>query len=163
VTAYVPVRVGSDGACHRLVNRRTGQVIGTGGRTDDANIGNGDVPDVRLEDAGSATDEDTQYGHVVSRPQGGTTLLNRSGGRAAAIWTGTASAGQRIGQWVDDNAAGTRNVVRTGDGSSRFQAAKNQDLYLTGPSRGAPPTLQNAAADGSQEWRLVRQAGPRPD
>ncbi|GGW72228.1 hypothetical protein GCM10010320_62180 [Streptomyces caelestis] len=100
---------------------------------------------------------------MVSRTQGGTTLLNKSGGRAAAIRTGTASAGQRIGPWVDDNATGTWNVVRTDDGSSRFQAAKNPDLYLTGASPGAPLTLQNEAADGSQEWRLVRQAGPRPD
>ncbi|MGX5207704.1 RICIN domain-containing protein [Streptomyces violaceus] len=164
VIAHAEVDLGhSDGTYHRLVNRRTGQVIGTGGRTNDANIGNGDVPDVRLEDAGSATDKDTQYWHVVTRPQGGTTLLNKSGGRAAAIWTGTASAGQRIGQWVDDNAAGIWNVVRTGDGYYRFQAAKNPDLYLTGASRGAPLTLQNEAADGSQEWRLVRQAGPRAD
>ncbi|MEU6181879.1 RICIN domain-containing protein [Streptomyces coeruleorubidus] len=164
VIAHAEVDLGhSDGTYHRLVNRRTGQVIGTGGRTNDANIGNGDVPDVRLEDAGSATDKDTQYWHVMTRPQGGTTLLNKSGGRAAAIWTGTASAGQRIGQWVDGNAAGTWNVVRTGDGYYRFQAAKNPDLYLTGASRGAPLTLQNEAADGSQKWRLVRQAGPRAD
>jgi hypothetical protein len=163
VIAHAEVDLGhSAGAYHRLVNRRTGQVIGTGGRTNDANIGNGDVPDVRLEDAGSATDKDTQYWHVVTRPRGGTTLLNKSGGRAAAIWTGTASAGQRIGQWVDDNAAGTWTIVRTGDGYYRFQAAKNPDLYLTGASRGAPLTLQNEAADGSQEWRLVPQAGPRP-
>ncbi|MEU5574694.1 RICIN domain-containing protein [Streptomyces coeruleorubidus] len=163
VIAHAEVDLGhSDGAYHRLVNRRTGQVIGTGGRTNDANIGNGDVPDVRLEDAGSAADKDTQYWHVVTRPQGGTTLLNKSGGRAAAIWTGTASAGQRIGQWVDDNATGTWKVIRTDDGHYRFQAAKNPDLYLTGASRGAPLTLQHEASDGSQEWRLVRQAGPRP-
>ncbi|MGW0474864.1 RICIN domain-containing protein [Streptomyces coeruleorubidus] len=163
VIAHAEVDLGhSDGAYHRLVNRRTGQVIGTGGRTNDANIGNGDVPDVRLEDAGSATDKDTQYWHVVTRPQGGTTLLNKSGGRAAAIWTGTASAGQRIGQWVDDNATGTWKIIKTDDGHYRFQAVKNPDLYLTGASRGAPLTLQNEASDGSQEWRPVRQAGPRP-
>jgi hypothetical protein len=164
VIAHAEVDLGrSDGAYHRLVNRRTGQVIGTGGKTNDANIGNGDVPDVRLEDPGSAADKDTQYWHVVTRPQGGTTLLNKSGGRAAAIWTGTASAGQRIGQWVDDNATGSWNVIRTDDGSYRFQAAKNPDLYLTGASRGAPLTLQREAADGSQEWRLVRQGEPRAD
>ncbi|MFF7795463.1 RICIN domain-containing protein [Streptomyces sp. NPDC007991] len=162
--AHAEVDLGhSDGAYYRLVNRKTGQVIGTGGKTNDANIGNGDVPDVRLEDAGATADQDTQYWHVVTRPQGGTTLLNKSGGRAAAIWTGTATAGQRIGQWVDDNTTGSWNVIRTDDGSYRFQAVKNPDLYLTGASRGAPLTLQREAADGSQQWRLVRQPGPRPE
>ncbi|GHD06585.1 sugar-binding protein [Streptomyces violarus] len=157
VIAHAEVDLGrSDGAYHRLVNRRTGQVIGTGGRTNDANIGNGDVPDVRLEDAGSAANKDTQYWHVVSEPRGGTTLLNKSGGRAAAIWTGTPSAGQRIGQWVDDSAAGSWNLIRTTGGYYRLQAVKNTDLYLTGASQGAPLTLQNEVADGSQEWRLVR-------
>jgi hypothetical protein len=157
VIAHAEVDLGrSDGAYYRLVNRGTGQVIGTGGRTNDANIGNGDVPDVRLEDAGSAANKDTQYWHVVSEPRGGTTLLNKSGGRAAAIWTGTASAGQRIGQWVDDSAAGSWNLIRTTGGYYRLQAVKNTNLYLTGASQGAPLTLQNEAADGSQEWRLVR-------
>jgi hypothetical protein len=157
VIAHAEVDLGrSDGAYYRLVNRGTGQVIGTGGRTNDANIGNGDVPDVRLEDAGSAANKDTQYWHVVSEPRGGTTLLNKSGGRAAAIWTGTASAGQRIGQWVDDSAAGSWNLIRTTGGYYRLQAVKNTKLYLTGASQGAPLTLQNEAADGSQEWRLVR-------
>jgi hypothetical protein len=157
VIAHAEVDLGrSDGAYYRLVNRGTGQVIGTGGRTNDANIGNGDVPDVRLEDAGSAANKDTQYWHVVSEPRGGTTLLNKSGGRAAAIWTGTVSAGQRIGQWVDDSAAGSWNLISTTGGYYRLQAVKNTKLYLTGASQGAPLTLQNEAADGSQEWRLVR-------
>ncbi len=157
VIAHAEVDLGrSDGAYYRLVNRKTGQVIGTGGRTNDANIGNGDVPDVRLEDAGSATHKDTQYWHVVTEPRGGTTLLNKSGGRAAAIWTGTASAGQRIGQWVDDSAAGSWNLLRTTGGYYKLQAVKNTNLYLTGASRGAPLTLQNEVPDGSQEWRLVR-------
>ena len=42
----------SKGAYYQLVNRKTGQVIGTGGKTNDANLGNGDVPDVALEKAG---------------------------------------------------------------------------------------------------------------
>ncbi|MFF7449337.1 MULTISPECIES: RICIN domain-containing protein [unclassified Streptomyces] len=158
--AFAEVDLGrSAGAYYQVVNRKTGQVIGTGSRTNDANIGNGDVPDVVLEKAGSATDTDTQYWHVVTEPGGGTTLLNRSGGRAAAIWTGNATVGQRVGQWVDDSTTGSWNLVGTGDGYYRLQAARNTDLYLTGTSPGAPLTLQNTVADGSQEWRLVRQAG----
>jgi hypothetical protein len=51
-------------------------VIGTGNKTNDANIGNGDVPDVRLEAPGSAANPDTQYWHIVSEPNGGKTLQN---------------------------------------------------------------------------------------
>ncbi|MEV5528681.1 RICIN domain-containing protein [Streptomyces prunicolor] len=155
--AYAEVDLGrSKGAYYRLVNRKTGQVIGTGGKTNDANIGNGNVPDVVLEARGSAVDPDTQHWHVVTEPNGGVTLLNKSGGRAAAIWTGNATVGQRIGQWVDNSATGSWNLVKTGDGFYRLQSVKNTSLYLTGASDGAPLTLQNTAADGSQEWRLVR-------
>lgn len=138
------------------MNRKTGQVIGTGGKSNDANIGNGNVPDVVLEARGSAADPDTQYWHVTTEPSGGVTLLNKSGGRAAAIWTGNATVGQRIGQWVDNSAAGSWNLVKIGDGFYRLQSVKNTSLYLTGASDGAPLTLQNTAADGSQEWKLVR-------
>ncbi|GGV57379.1 RICIN domain-containing protein [Streptomyces massasporeus] len=155
--AYAEVDLGdSDGAYYRLVNRKTGQVIGTGNNTNDANLGNGDTPDVVLEDAGAAAERDTQYWHVVTAPNGGTTLLNKSGGRAAAIWTGSATAGRRIGQWVDDSATGTWKVVKASDGYFRLQALKNTALYLTGASDGAPLTLQDTAADGSQDWKLVR-------
>jgi hypothetical protein len=154
--AYAEVDLGrTAGTYYQLVNRKTGQVIGTGGRTNDANLGNGDVPDVVLENAGAAANKDTQYWHVVTEPNGGTTLLNRSGGRAAAIWTGNATVGQRIGQWVDNSATGSWNLIRTADGYYRFQAVGNTDVYLTGASAGAPLTLQSAATDGSQEWRLV--------
>ncbi|WP_369192762.1 RICIN domain-containing protein [Streptomyces sp. R08] len=155
--AYAEVDLGrSKGVYYRLVNRKTGQVIGTGGKSNDANIGNGNVPDVALEAQGSAADRDTQYWHVVTEPGGGVTLFNKSGGRAAAIWTGNATVGQRIGQWVDDSTTGSWNLVKTGDGFYRLQSVKNPSLYLTGASEGAPLTLQNTAADGSQEWKLVR-------
>ncbi|RRR75896.1 RICIN domain-containing protein [Streptomyces sp. RP5T] len=155
--AFAEVDLGETaGTYYRLVNRKTGQVIGTGNRTNDANLGNGDTPDVVLEDSGAAADPDTQQWHVVDEPNGGTTLLNRSGGRAAAIWTGNATVGQRIGQWVDNSSTGSWNLVKTSDGYYRFQAVKNSALYLTGASAGAPLTLQNAAGDGSQDWKLVR-------
>ncbi|MFF3712987.1 RICIN domain-containing protein [Streptomyces phaeochromogenes] len=154
--AHAEVDLGqSDGAYYQLVNRKTDQVIGTGNHTNDANIGNGDVPDVVLEEPGSAANADTQYWHVVTEPNGGTTLLNKSGGRAAAIWTGNATAGQRIGQWVDNSATGSWNLVKTSDGFYKLQSVKNTSLYLTGASDGAPLTLQNAATDGSQDWELV--------
>ncbi|MFI5822445.1 RICIN domain-containing protein [Streptomyces rishiriensis] len=147
---------GSRGAYYRLVNRRTGQVIGTGNRTNDANLGNADVPDVVLEDFGAAAVASTQYWHVTTEPNGGVTLLNKSGGRAAAVWTGHATAGQKIGQWVDDSTTGSWNLVRTADGFYRLQAVRNTSLYLTGASAGAQLTLQNALTDGSQDWTLVR-------
>ncbi|TRO59455.1 RICIN domain-containing protein [Streptomyces sp. IB201691-2A2] len=155
--AFAEVDLGqSDGAYYQLVNRRTNQVIGTGSKTNDANIGNGDVPDVVLEEPGAAANPDTQYWHVVTEPQGGVTLLNKSGGRAAAIWTGNATVGQRIGQWVDNSPTGSWNLIKTSDGFYRLQSVKNQDLYLTGASDGAALTLQNTVADGSQEWELVQ-------
>ncbi|MFD7479819.1 RICIN domain-containing protein, partial [Streptomyces sp. NPDC059837] len=154
--AYAEVDLGrSDGAYYRLVNRRTGQVIGTGNKTNDANIGNGDVPDVVLETPGAAANPDTQYWHVVTEPNGGVTLLNKSGGRAAAIWTGNATVGQRIGQWVDNSSTGSWNLVKTDNGFFTLQSVKNKSLYLTGASAGAPLTLQNAVTDGSQEWELA--------
>ncbi|MFI6370626.1 RICIN domain-containing protein [Streptomyces sp. NPDC050546] len=155
--AFAEVDLGdSSGTYYRLVNRKTGQVIGTGNKTNDANLGNGDTPDVVLEDVGAAADRDTQQWHVMTAPNGGTTLLNRSGGRTAAIWTGNATVGQRIGQWVDDSSTGTWNLVKSPDGYYKFQAVKNTSLYLTGASTSAPLTLQNAAGDGSQDWKLVR-------
>ncbi|MDX3762090.1 RICIN domain-containing protein [Streptomyces sp. AK02-04a] len=155
--AYAEVDLGrSGGAYHQLVNRRTGQVIGTGNKTNDANIGNADVPDVALEAPGSAANPDTQYWHVVTEPNGGVTLLNKSGGRAAAVWTGNATAGQRIGQWVDNSATGSWNLVKTTDGFYRFQSVRDTNLYLTGPPNSAPLTLQNALTDGSQDWELVQ-------
>lgn len=139
----------------QLVNRRTGQVVGTGSSTNDANLGNGDQPDVRLEDVDSAAEPATQYWHVTTKPDGTVTLLNKSGGRAAAIWTGSAQAGQRIGQWVDDQAAGVWTVVPASDGHVRFRSTADGSLYLTAAAPGAPLTLQTSATDGSQEWRLV--------
>ncbi|MFC8796616.1 RICIN domain-containing protein [Promicromonospora sp. NPDC057138] len=162
IIRYGEVDLGrSAGAYYRLVNRKTGQVIGTGNHSNDANIGNGDVPDVVLETAGSASDGDTQYWHVVTKGGGAVTLLNKSGGRAAGIWTGTPSAGQKIGQWVDNTESGLWNVVTTSDGYTRLQAAANTGLYLTGATAGAQLTLQAAATDGSQDWTLVEQEPER--
>lgn len=155
--AYAEVDLGhSDGAYYQLVNRKTDQVIGTGNRTNDANIGNADVPDVRLKAPGSAGDADTQYWHLTTEPNGGVSLLNRSGGRAAAIWTGNATAGQKIGQWVDNSDTGSWNLVKTADGFYKLRSVKNSGLYLTGATAGAQLTLQTALTDGSQDWELVR-------
>lgn len=157
VLSYADLDLGqSAGAYYQLVNRRTDQVIGTGNKTNDANLGNADVPDVRLEAPGSAANPATQYWHVLTEPNGGVSLLNKSGGRAAAIWTGNATAGQKIGQWVDNSATGTWNLVKTADGFYRLQSAKNTGLYLTGATAGAQLTLQTATTDGSQDWELVQ-------
>jgi hypothetical protein len=157
--AYTEVDLGhSEGAYYQLVNRKTGQVIGTGSKTNDANLGNADVPDVVLENAGAAANKDTQFWHVTTEPNGGVSLLNKSGGRAAAIWTGNATVGQRIGQWVDDSPTGSWKLIKNARGDYKLQSVKNASVYLTGASQGAPLTLQNAVEDGSQDWQLVQQA-----
>lgn len=53
----------SDGRAHREDDQEDGYEV--------EHIGNGDVPDVRLEAPGSAANPDTQYWHVVKEPQGG--------------------------------------------------------------------------------------------
>ncbi|MFJ3804357.1 RICIN domain-containing protein [Streptomyces sp. NPDC090088] len=157
VIAYAEVDLGhTEGAYYQLVNRKTDQVIGTGNKTNDANLGNGDAPDVKLEAPGSAANADTQYWHVTTEPNGGVSLLNKAGGRAAAIWTGNAMAGQQIGQWVDNSSTGSWNLVKTSDGFYKLRSVKNTSLYLTGASDGAQLTLQTAATDGSQDWELVQ-------
>jgi hypothetical protein len=93
---------------------------------------------------------------VTSEPGGGVSLLNKSGGRAAAIWTGSATAGQKIGQWVDNSDTGSWNLVKTSDGFYKLQSVKNTSLYVTGASAGAQLTLQTALTDGSQDWELVQ-------
>jgi hypothetical protein len=148
----------SAGTYYEIVNRLTGQVIGTSNNTTDANIGNGNVPDVELENAGAAPNSDTQHWHVVTKPDGAVTLLNKSGGRAGEIWTGNATAGQQIGQWVDNTPNGLWSLIKNPDGYYEFQSASNKSLYLTGSSLGAHLTLENATSDGSQEWQLVPQA-----
>lgn len=146
----------STGTYYQIVNKLTGQVIGTTNNTTDANIGNADSPDVRLEAAGSAANPDTQLWHVTTKSDGNVTLLNKSGGRAAEIWTGNATQGQQIGQWVDNTATGLFTMVTKSNGYVYFQSVQNRSLYLTGSTAGAKLSLQpsdNGA--GSQDWQLV--------
>ncbi len=145
----------SAGRYYTITNKLTGQVVGTHGNTTDANIGNGNVPDVELENADSAANPDTQRWHVTAKSDGNVALINKSGGRAAEIWTGNPTAGQRIAQWVDNTPAGLWKLIKLPDGYVEFQSTGNPALYLTGASTDAPLTLQPATADGSQEWRLT--------
>jgi hypothetical protein len=156
---YADVDFGnSAGTYYKVVNRLTGQVIGTTNNATDANIGNGNSPDVRLENFGSASNAATQLWHVTTKPDGNVTLLNKAGGRAAEIWTGTATQGQKIAQWVDNQANGLFTMFTKANGDVYFQSVQNPSLYLTGASTGASLTLQpsdNGA--GSQDWTLVAQ------
>ncbi|WP_448721507.1 RICIN domain-containing protein [Microbacterium natoriense] len=157
--AYGEVDLGfSAGTYYRIVNRKTGQALGTGSSTNDANLGNGDQPDVRLEAAWSAANPATQLWHVTPKPNDTVTLLNKSGGRAAGIWTGTPSAGQRLGQWVDDEIGGLWHVADAGNGYVRFQSTADAALYMTGAAAGGPVTTQAQANDGSQDWQLVPES-----
>ncbi|MFJ9565238.1 RICIN domain-containing protein [Streptomyces fuscichromogenes] len=148
----------SQGTLYKIVNKLTGQVIGTHNNTTDANLGHSNTADVGLENAGSASNLETEYWHVTTKPSG-VTLINEAGGRAAEIWGDNAVAGAQIGQWVDNKTTGLWNMVQLADGNYQFQSTGNTSLYLTGASAGANLTLQTAATDGSQEWQLVAANG----
>ena len=91
------------------------------------------------------------------------TLLNKSGGRAAEIWTGNAVGGQQIGQWVDNTPDGLWKLIKNPGGYYEFQSTGNTSLYLTGSSAGAHLTLEPATSDGSQEWHLVPEPARAAD
>ena len=148
----------SAGTYYRITNRATGQVIGTGGNVTDADIGNSNTPDVRLEAAGSASNAATELWHVQTKSDGTVVLLNNASGRSASIWTGNATQGQRIGSWVDDTASGPFRMVTKSNGLVYFQSVQNPSLYLTGSSAGAGLTLQPSdKGAGSQDWTLTAQ------
>ncbi|MDR6611920.1 RICIN domain-containing protein [Leifsonia sp. 1010] len=148
----------SAGAYYTIVNRATGQVLSTdANKTQDADF-TGDAPDIISWT--NAPSNDTQRWHVVTKGSS-VTFLNKAGGRSIGIWTGSATAGQRVAQWVDDGATDKLwNLVSTGDGYVRIQSVRNPALYLTGAAWSGT-TVANAvpAGDHSQEWQLV-QATP---
>jgi hypothetical protein len=148
----------SDGAYYSIVNRKTGQVLSTeANKAQDANF-TGDTPDLISWADNPAND--TQRWHVVHKGSA-VTLLNKAGGRSVAIWTGAATAGQRLAQWVDDNGSDKLwNLVATADGYYRFQSVKNPSLFMSGATAGGGVTLATSAATGdySQDWKLVQQA-----
>lgn len=166
-----PVRYGevdlghSDGAYYTLVNRRTGQALTPrGGRTQDANL-TGNVPDLVTGPVSPA--DDTQRWHLTDTG-GRVRLLNKAGGRAAGIWGGTATAGAKLAQWVDDGAGDKQwALVASSDGYYKLRAFGDSSLYMTGAAADAAVDVRTAidgstdpSADDSQEWRLVREALP---
>jgi hypothetical protein len=156
---YAEVDLGrSDGAYYSLVNRLTGQVLSTAsGRTQDANL-TGNTPDLVL---GADTGATTQRWHLTAKGSD-VTLLNKSGGRAAAIWTGSATAGQKLAQWVDDGATDKEwtLVSSSTSGYSKLRSVRNTSLYMTGSAAGGSVTLAASADDGSQDWQLVQDPLP---
>ena len=113
---------------------------------------------MRSEAVDAATEPATQYWKIQQKAAGGVTLLNKSGGRAASVWSGNASAGQGIGQWVDNRADGQWDLVQTANGDVQLRSRQNNALFLTGGTANAGVTLQPSATDGSQDWRVVSQA-----
>ncbi|WP_264936421.1 RICIN domain-containing protein [Streptomyces sp. A012304] len=160
-----PVRYGevdlghSDGAYYTLVNRLTGQALApAAGKTQDADL-TGDVPDLVLR--ARDTSDDTQRWHLTDKGSD-VTLLNKAGGRAAGIWTGSATAGQRLAQWVDDNATDKQwTLVPSTDGYYKVRSVRNTSLYMTGATQNGAVTVQapigDPAADDAQEWQLVQE------
>ncbi|MEV2193039.1 RICIN domain-containing protein [Streptomyces phaeochromogenes] len=157
---YAEVDLGrSDGAYYSLVNRLTGQVLSTAsGKTQDASY-TGNTPDLVLGAANATAD--TQRWHLT--PKGGNvTLLNKAGGRSVAIWTGTATAGQKLAQWVDDGAADKQwtQVASSTSGYYKLRSVLNTGLYMTGSTAGGSVTVAASANDGSQDWQLVQDPLP---
>lgn len=157
----------SVGAYYQLVNRKTGQVLGTDGNTQDAVFNpNGDKPDVLA--VASDAETKTQYWHVMPASGDGAVgdgvevkLLNRSGGRALGLYNGNAGAGGQLTQWVDDNGSDKLWIMETTeDGYYRLKSGKaageGRTLYANGGTEGGNVTLTAQAYDGSDEWMLVR-------
>ncbi|WP_406350315.1 RICIN domain-containing protein [Streptomyces sp. NBC_00658] len=170
-TGYGPIRYGevdlgrSQGAYSTLVNRATGQALSPdAGKTQDANL-TGNVPDLVLRDR-NATD-DTQRWHLTAKGND-VTLLNKAGGRSAAIWTGSATAGQKLAQWVDDGATDKQwTLVASTDGYYKLRSVRNTSLFMTGATQNGAVDLEasidasgNASADDAQEWQLVQDPLP---
>ncbi|GAA3821038.1 RICIN domain-containing protein [Streptomyces phyllanthi] len=170
-TGYGPIRYAevdlgrSDGAYYTLVNRATGQALSPdAGKTQDANL-TGDVPDLVLKDRNAA--DDLQRWHTTAKGSN-VTLLNKAGGRSVAIWTGSATAGQKLAQWVDDGATDKQwTLVPSTDGHYKLRSVRNTSLFMTGATANGSVTLgtsidasTNAAADDSQEWQLVQDPLP---
>jgi hypothetical protein len=156
---YAEVDLGrSDGAYYSLVNRLSGQVLSTAsGKTQDANL-TGNTPDLVLSAANSTTD--TQRWHLTTKG-GNVTLLNRAGGRSVAIWTGTATAGQKLAQWVDDGATDKQwTLVSSTSGYYKLRSVLNTGLFMTGSTAGGPVTVAASTTDGSQDWPLVQDPLP---
>ncbi|MFE2062709.1 RICIN domain-containing protein [Streptomyces sp. NPDC059467] len=157
---YAEVDLGrSDGAYYSLVNRLTGQVLTTdSGKTQDANL-TGNTPDLVL--GASSSTSLTQRWHLQATGSN-VTLLNKAGGRAVAIWTGTATAGQKLTQWVDDGATDKQwtEVASSTSGYYKLRSVKNTSLYMTGATDGGSVTLAASTDDGSQDWQLVQDPLP---
>ena len=170
-TGYGPIRYGevdlghSQGSYSTLVNRATGQALSPdAGKTQDANL-TGNVPDLVLRDR-NATD-DTQRWHLTTKGND-VTLLNKAGGRSVAIWTGSATAGQKLAQWVDDGATDKQwTLVPSTDGYYKIRSVRSTSLFMTGATQNGAVDLEasidasgNASADDSQEWQLVQDPLP---
>ncbi|WP_323186522.1 RICIN domain-containing protein [Streptomyces sp. NBC_00878] len=156
---YAEVDLGrSDGAYYRLVNRLTGQVLTTAaGKTQDASL-TGNTPDLVLG-ASDAT-ADTQRWHLTAKG-GDVTLLNKAGGRSVSIWTGSATAGQKLAQWVDDGATDKMwTLVPSTTGYSKLRSVRNTSLFMTGSTAGGSVTVASSTSDGSQDWQLVQDPLP---
>ncbi|WP_371574531.1 RICIN domain-containing protein [Streptomyces sp. NBC_01314] len=163
---YAEVDLGrSAGTYSTLVNRATGQVLSPdAGKTQDANL-TGNAPDLVLRDKDAA--DDTQRWHVTEK-SGNVSLLNKAGGRSVAVWTGSATAGQRLAQWVDDGATDKQwTLAPSTDGYYKIRSVRNTSLFMTGAAQSGPVTLQasinaatDPAADDAQEWQLVQEPAP---
>ncbi|GAA1002048.1 RICIN domain-containing protein [Subtercola frigoramans] len=148
----------SVGLYYQLVNRKTGDVLGTANTSQDSDFSGARVVS---EASGSATNSNTQFWHLTDKGNGKTTLLNKSGGRALGIWQNSTSAGAELALWNDDNNGDKLwNVLDNADGTIRLQSSTNTTLYAGAGVRGTTLTLQAATSDGSEDWKLVPLESP---
>ncbi|MDC0609629.1 hypothetical protein OAP63_02755 [Vibrio sp.] len=143
----------SNGRYYLVINGETNTVLGTQGNVTDANIGNSGSPDIVLEELSSNSQDQTQYWHILEEDDGTVTLLNKSGGREAAIWTGVTTAGQKLGSWVDNEKGGLFNIIYVDNQFVKFQSVENPYLYLTGGDDNKV-TLETEVNDNSQKWMI---------
>jgi hypothetical protein len=147
----------SIGQYYQLVNKKTGDVLGTNNTAQDSDFSGSRVD---TEAAGSASDADTQWWHLTPKSNGKTTLLNASGGRSLGIWQNSTSAGAQLALWNDDNNSDKLwTVIDNTDGTITLQSSSNTSLYATANARGTAVTTAAANTDGSQKWTLVQRDG----
>jgi hypothetical protein len=114
--------------------------MGTESHTNDAAYGNCNVPDIVLENAGSATNADTDYWHIVIRPSGNVTLLNKSGGRASRANRPACRGGTYFPTCsnLDDREPESAKCLHTGQDRSAVDNAKAVAAPLVSTNLVAP-------------------------
>jgi hypothetical protein len=154
---YGTVDIGySEGAYYQLINRATGQALGTGAVNQDPDYSGNDVANIRLEVAQPGNPN--QLWHIIPKTGVYSKLLHKGGGRAVGLWQGGSSSGTNLTLWGDDDGADKGwQLIDAGDGYYRLESQRNTSLGMTGANAGGNVTNSTVATlgDPAQEWKLV--------